>query len=242
MSSSRPSSTRRSRSPEAATNEVGDPHTFTVTVIQNHGTGGGFVAATEGNVDFTLTDSNGAVSVLDASGEHLRRRPARARDNLNASGQCVVVFTSPSAGQVTGNASVTLVVGGLTLTRDTDPATTGVPSGPGGSGPAVKTFVDAKITHCRAARRTRSASRTRSRSRSSWTTAPVRASSRRPTGNVDVTLTDSNGAVFGAWTRRRARCDDDQPAGDNLDGSGQCTVVFTSTERRPGDREARPSP
>ncbi len=32
---------------------------------------------------------------------------------------------------VTGNASVTLVVGGVTLTRDTDPATAGVPAGTG---------------------------------------------------------------------------------------------------------------
>src|SRR5262249_58009628 len=32
------------------------------------------------------------------------------------------------------------------LTRDTDPATANVGAGPGGSGPAVKTWVDANIT------------------------------------------------------------------------------------------------
>src|SRR5438874_1526475 len=41
-------------------------------------------------------------------------------DNLDANGQCTVVFTSNSAGQVTGHASVSLSVGGVALTRSTD--------------------------------------------------------------------------------------------------------------------------
>src|SRR6185436_19024801 len=61
-----------------------------------------------------------------------------------------IVFVSPSAGQVTGNASVTMTIttatGSATVTRDTNPATANIGAGPGGSGPAVKTFVDANIT------------------------------------------------------------------------------------------------
>src|SRR5207247_2587994 len=51
----------------SATNAVGQPHTFTVTVQQNAGDGNGFVAAPVGNVDVTLSNSNGAVAVLDAA-------------------------------------------------------------------------------------------------------------------------------------------------------------------------------
>src|SRR4029079_13870433 len=57
-----------------------------------------------------------------------------------------ITFTSPTSGKVTGNAAVTLTIGGVTLTRDTNPATANIGAGPGGSGPAVKTFVDAFIT------------------------------------------------------------------------------------------------
>src|SRR6185436_20565854 len=60
-------------------------------------------------------------------------------DNLDNNGQTLTVFTSNSAGQVTGHASVSLVVGGLTLVRQTD----GIDDN---SGDAVKTFVDAKIS------------------------------------------------------------------------------------------------
>src|SRR5207249_4238880 len=42
-----------------ATNEVGQPHTFTVTLQKDTGTGV-FVAAAGEHVDVTLTDSNGA--------------------------------------------------------------------------------------------------------------------------------------------------------------------------------------
>src|SRR5260370_354031 len=63
----------------------------------------------------------------------------------DANGQFKVTFTSASAGQVVGNASTTFVLNGVTLTRDTDPATATV-AGPGGSGPATKTFEDARIT------------------------------------------------------------------------------------------------
>ena len=56
----------------------------------------------------------------------------------------MVVFSSPSAGTVTINASVSLTVGGLTLTRDTDPLTL-AGAGPGGTGPATKVFKDGTL-------------------------------------------------------------------------------------------------
>ena len=73
------------------------------SVQQNAGLGGGFVPATTGNVDVTLTDSSGAVSVLNTASSTCDDAQPDG-DNLDTSGQCVVVFTSNSAGQVTGNA------------------------------------------------------------------------------------------------------------------------------------------
>jgi hypothetical protein len=122
-----------------AVNPVGAPHTFTVTVNVNDGSGGGFVPATVGNVDVTLTDAGGAVSVVDAANSTADDNQPTG-DNLDGSGQATITFTSFTAGTVTGNAAVSVVVGGVTLVRDTDPATAAIGAGPGGSGPAVKTF------------------------------------------------------------------------------------------------------
>ena len=135
----------RSASHPSATNEVGQPHTFTVTVLQDDGLtaaqGGdgvtGFTAATVGNVDVTLTNSNGALAVLDTVASTSDDNQPIG-DNLNDSGQTTTVFTSASAGLVTGHAAVTLVVGGQTLVRETNGLA-------GNSGDAVKRFVDARI-------------------------------------------------------------------------------------------------
>src|SRR5206468_180154 len=121
----------------SATNAVGAAHTFTVTVMQDAGDGNGFVPAPVGNVDVTLTDSNGAVSVLNAAASSCDDNQTSG-DNLDDNGQCVTVFTSNSAGKVTGHATVTLTVGGVTLIRETN----GIAPN---SGDAVKTFVYAKI-------------------------------------------------------------------------------------------------
>ena len=131
------------------TNEVGDPHTFTVTVWEDDGSGsdadnemGTFDRASGETVTLSLTNSNGAAWVLGTPGGN------PCTGVTDSSGECTVVFSSPTAGQVTGNASVTLLVGGVSgviLTRDTDPDTTTIGAGPGGSGPAVKTYVNAKI-------------------------------------------------------------------------------------------------
>ena len=86
-------------------------------------------------MDFTLTDTFGAVSALNAASSTCDNAGA----NTDGSGQCTIVFTSNSAGQVTGHASSSLSVGGLSLLRSTN-----------GSSPnsddAVKTFADARIS------------------------------------------------------------------------------------------------
>ena len=46
-------------------NEIGQPHTFTVTVEQDNG--GGFTGIQGAHVDFTLTDTIGAGAVLNAA-------------------------------------------------------------------------------------------------------------------------------------------------------------------------------
>jgi hypothetical protein len=133
--------------PPEATNTVGDLHTFTVTVQQDDG----LPAGTPGDgttglgppppftqVTVTLTnDTTSNYVTIDDSCVGLL-------EGTDANGQCFVVFTSPTAGTVTGNASVTLFVGGESLTRDTDPETEPT-AGPGGSGPAIKHFVAGSI-------------------------------------------------------------------------------------------------
>ena len=55
-------------------------------------------------------------------------------------------------------------------------------------------------------------------------------------GNVDVTLTGSNGAVP-VLNAAASTADDNQPSGDNLDSSGQATAVFTSANLDPPEPE-----
>src|SRR4029453_6513329 len=115
----------------SATNEVGAPHTFTVTLEKDTG-GGTFVPAAGEHVDVTLTDSNGATHTAPTG------TCTNAGANTNAAGQCTITFTSPTPGQVTGHATATLTIGGVSITVSTNGAG-------GNSGDAVKTFVDANI-------------------------------------------------------------------------------------------------
>ncbi len=107
-------------------NSVGESHTFTATVKQNDGLGGGFVNAPDGTiVTVTLTDLSGAVSSVSSD--------ACASPGTSG-GTCSITFTSNTAGTVTGHASVTLTIGGVSLTRSTD----GTGSN---SGDATKQFI-----------------------------------------------------------------------------------------------------
>src|SRR4029079_6394246 len=85
-----------------------------------------------------------AIPDLSAPSNLAPADPTVVNGITNASGQFNVTFASATAGQVISNATTSLLVGGLNLTRDTNPATAAV-AGPNGSGPATKTFVDARI-------------------------------------------------------------------------------------------------
>ncbi|MFM7225204.1 MAG: beta strand repeat-containing protein [Actinomycetota bacterium] len=122
-------------------NPVNAPHTFTVTVQQDRGDGNGFVPAEGAEVSFTLDDSDGASTVVDEAAS-----TCVTTGVTDADGQCTIVFTSSTTGTTTGNAATTLSVGGVTLNRDTDPATDDPTAGPDGSGPAVKTWYDTPTT------------------------------------------------------------------------------------------------
>jgi hypothetical protein len=117
------------------TGAVGTPDTFTVTLQQDTGDGTGFQPAPGQHVDFTLTNANGANAVLDTAASSCDD----AGPNTNANGQCTIVFTSASAGKVTGTATAALSVAG---SAPFTVATNGVAPN---SGPAVATFVDANI-------------------------------------------------------------------------------------------------
>src|SRR5262249_23555753 len=88
-----------------ATNAVGQPHTFTVTLSKDTGTGT-FVPAAGEHVDVTLTDAGGAAHTTPTG------TCTNAGANTDANGQCTITFTSPSTGTVTGHATSTLSVGG----------------------------------------------------------------------------------------------------------------------------------
>lgn len=207
-----------------ATNEVGQPHTFTVTLSKDVGDGAGFVAFSGAHVDFTLTDSNGAVSVLNAGSSTCDD----AGPNTDVLGQCKIVFTSNSAGKVTGHASWTGTLGTPSpFTVETDGA---APN----SGDAVKTFVDANISITPDGTNPVNAPHTFTVTvmQDDGLTAAqggdgVTGLTPATVGNVDVTLTDSGGALS-VVDGPTSTCDDNQPSGDNLNASGQCTAVFTS--------------
>src|SRR5262249_25410540 len=138
-------------------------------------------------------------------------------------GTCTITFTSPTAGQVTGNASVTVPLKGVTMTRDTDPATPAIGAGPGGSGPAVKTFVDANIT-------INPPTATNEVGQTHTVTVTVQQNAGDGNGFVNVpngtkptvTLTNSNGAVFSI---SNTTCTGAGAAGTV---NGTCTVTFAS--------------
>jgi len=117
--------------PPFDTNGVQETHTFTTRVYQDIGDGAGFVAAPDGTlVTVTLTPSDGAI-VLPLG---------NTCDNPGTvGGACTTSFTSPTAGTVTGHASVTFSVEDVSITRETDG--TGL-----NSGNAVKVFVAGSLS------------------------------------------------------------------------------------------------
>ena len=117
-----------------ATNEVGQPHTFTVTLAEGH-----------------RRRQRLRRRRRRARRRHADRRERRERTptptgtctnagaNTDAIGQCTITFTSPTAGKVTGHATSTLSVVGSA------PFTVADRRHRPNSADAVKTFVDANI-------------------------------------------------------------------------------------------------
>ena len=110
----------------SATNEVGQSHTFTVTLEKDTGTGT-FVPVQGEHVSVTLTDANGATHAAPTGS------CTNAGPNTDADGKCAITFVSNTAGTVTGHASATIGINEATVSVDTNGAD------------AVKTFVDANI-------------------------------------------------------------------------------------------------
>ncbi len=112
--------------PPLDTNSIQETHTFTVEVQVDDGTGAGFQPVEDGTtVTVTLTSSAGALAtdIVD-----------NCASPGTVGGVCTVSFTSNTAGTVTGHASVTLTVGGILITRETDGSGSN-------SGDAIKHFV-----------------------------------------------------------------------------------------------------
>src|SRR5262249_38802171 len=136
-------------------NNMGEEHTFTVTVKKDVGDGAGFVPATNGHVIVTMAGDgvgilNSDIIFDDANTtcEHSFSLPGNpppsAPNNLDANGQCVVVFTSPKAGTVTGHATVGIPKSefGTQLASDVVRQTDGVGNN---SGDVVKEFLAGSI-------------------------------------------------------------------------------------------------
>src|SRR5439155_951335 len=96
-----------------ATNRIGDPHTFTVTLWKDLGENKGFVKAKDEHVDVTLTDELGAAHPVPTGS------CTTAGPNTDVNGQCTITFTSNSTGTVTGHATSTLTLGSATFTVQT---------------------------------------------------------------------------------------------------------------------------
>src|SRR3989344_677719 len=107
------------------TNVVNDPHTFTVTVERNDGTG--WIAASNEDVaesEICIGSITGGTCTIG---------------NTNISGQCTIIVSSATPGQSTVNASAVVGIGNINIAVATD-----------GNGAFnisnIKTWVDARIT------------------------------------------------------------------------------------------------
>lgn len=202
-------------------NEVNDPHTFTVTANQVFA--GVSSPATVANVDVVLTSANGATPVVNAAASTCDDNQPSG-DNVDANGQCTIVFTSATTGTVTGTATAVVSVGGEDFTVTTNGLA-------GNSAPVVKRFVDSKITLS-------PLTDTNGITENHVVTADVEVDFgdglgfvTATVGHVDVKLTDSGGAVStinNGGTTCHVNDPPDAAGADNLDASGQCTVAFTS--------------
>jgi hypothetical protein len=118
---------RISITPATSTNEVRDDHTFVVTVEKDDGSGSGWTPVAAGTLaNATSTPKPTSFDASDCT------------NGVDVNGQCNVIINSNNAGVFTITARSTVVVGGITFKLQTNGSLSN-------SGPAVKTYVDAKI-------------------------------------------------------------------------------------------------
>jgi chemotaxis protein CheY-P-specific phosphatase CheC len=122
---------RISITPQTDTNPVGAPHTFTVKVEQQIGTGNWTPVA---GVSPAVTVSPAPTSTTNN---------CAAPNVTNASGECTVVINSNVVQVYTANASVTVSVSSQSITRSTTNDAANIAAG--GSGPATKIYVAGTI-------------------------------------------------------------------------------------------------
>jgi len=120
--------------PHTATNPVGTPHTFTITVTEYPA---GATAATSTSVTYSLTGGT-ASSISGTCGTTASGTVSLAFSNNVAS--CTLTINSTTPQTFTLNASASLTIGGVALTR----STTGN-AGPGGTTGATKAYQAGQI-------------------------------------------------------------------------------------------------
>ncbi len=116
--------------PGTATNPVGQPHAFTVTVFTRTIEAGSVVT-------YPVQGAFPVVSVSPPPDGGITGNDCDAPDGTGIGGQCTFTITSSAPGVFTANAAVTVTVGN---TGDVLTADTATESGPAGSGPATKTY------------------------------------------------------------------------------------------------------
>jgi hypothetical protein len=112
-------------------NEVGHPHTFTITAN----------AYPDGTGTPTFDSITTSVDPAPDSQESTCDSPTISEDGNTAT--CTLTITNATAQHFTADATVQVTMGGLAVTRSTSGT-----SGPGGTGSATKDFVDASISIC----------------------------------------------------------------------------------------------
>ena len=108
----------------SAVNPLNEPHDFTVTV-----TG---IPSGAAPVAF------GPISVSVAPAPDVQTHTCASPDVVGNVATCTLTINSGSPGVFTANATATITMGGTAIVRSTD--VTVAPAGPGGSGPAIKTY------------------------------------------------------------------------------------------------------
>ncbi|MEW5990765.1 MAG: hypothetical protein AB1736_05380, partial [Chloroflexota bacterium] len=118
----------------SGTNQVDTPHTFTITANAI-----GTIVPNSITLDASVSPAPDSFDETDCATPTI--------SNGGKTATCEVVINDAQTGVFTVNATATFNYdGGFTLVRDTDPATVTIGAGPGGSGPATKTYVDARIS------------------------------------------------------------------------------------------------